>query len=157
MNNLNVSQGALARAERWYQSAERALDDNRWDDVIYSCEMAVEQAIKGILILFGIEYPKKHDISEIYLSLKMEAIPKWFSDKITFHAKILKILIEKRSNAAYGYVEGKEITEFQDDANKYIKKAKEILKDCKNLIIDFESESKGNRNILLDNESNLWK
>jgi len=142
MNNLTVSQGALARAERWYQSAERALDDKRWDDVIYSCQMAIEQVIKGILILFGIEYPKKHDISEIYLSLKMEDVPKWFSDKMTYHAKILKILIEKRSDAAYGYIEGKDINDFRDDAGNFIKIAKEILDDCKKLILDFESETK---------------
>jgi HEPN domain-containing protein len=44
--------------------------------------MAVEQALKSILILYGIEYPKKHDISNIYLSLKNKNIPEFFSKSI---------------------------------------------------------------------------
>jgi len=65
MKNLETSQGALKRAERCYQSAIQAFEDKRWDDVMYSCQMSVEQALKAILILYGIEYPKIHDISSI--------------------------------------------------------------------------------------------
>jgi len=42
MNNSETSRRGLQRARRWYQSAIRALDDERWDDVIYSYEMAIE-------------------------------------------------------------------------------------------------------------------
>ncbi|MBD3254313.1 MAG: HEPN domain-containing protein [Candidatus Lokiarchaeota archaeon] len=83
--------------------------------------MAVEQALKAILILYGIEYPKKHDISNLYLSLKEKRIPKFFSKKIDVHAKLLNYLVQKRDPAAYGSVEGTDISEFEKDA-KNLKK-----------------------------------
>jgi len=106
MKNYETANEALKRARRWYQGSIRALEDQRWDDVVYSYEMAVEQALKAILILYGIEYPKKHDISNIYLSLKNKKVPEFFSKNIDNHAKILNILVKKRGPAAYGYVEG---------------------------------------------------
>jgi len=54
MNNLEISQRAIKRAERWYQGAIRGIEDKRWDDVIYSYEIAIEQALKAILILYYI-------------------------------------------------------------------------------------------------------
>ena len=57
MNNLEIANEALTRGEQWYQSAIRAFEDQRWNDVVYSYQMAVEQALKAILILNGIEYP----------------------------------------------------------------------------------------------------
>jgi HEPN domain-containing protein len=72
MKNNEITRKVLKRAERWYQGGIRAYEDKRWDDVIYSYEMAVERTMKAILILYGIEYPKKHDISNIYLELRIE-------------------------------------------------------------------------------------
>ncbi len=121
MNNLEISQKAIKRAERWYQSAIRGFEDEKWDDVIYSYEMAVEQALKAVLILYCIEYPKQHDISNIYLTLKEHDVPKWFLEKIKIHSKFLLDLVKKRSIAAYGYVDG--ITE-----KKNLKMMQYILK-----------------------------
>lgn len=95
MNNLEISQKAMKRAERWSQSAIRGFEDERWDDVIYSYEMAVEQALKAILILYCIEYPKQHDISNLYLILVDHDVPKWFLEKINFHSKLLQDLVKK--------------------------------------------------------------
>ena len=75
MNNLEISQKAIKRAERWYQSSIRGFEDRRWDDVVYAYAMSLEQALKAIMILYGIEYPKKHDISKEYKNLKNQDIP----------------------------------------------------------------------------------
>jgi len=53
MNNLKVAKEALKRGLQWKQGADRALEDKRWNDVIYSYQMSVEQVLKGILILLG--------------------------------------------------------------------------------------------------------
>ena len=142
MNNLTTAQAALSRAKRWHQSARRGFEDERWDDVIYSYQMAVEQSLKAVLILFGMEYPKKHDISGVYLTLKMQDIPKWFLDKIKLHARILKMLVSKRGSSAYGYVDGITKDNFKDDAIQNKDLVKEIIKDCEELISEFSEKSK---------------
>lgn len=144
MNNLETSQGALNRAERWYQSAIRGYEDERWDDVIYSLQMSIEQSLKAILILYGIEYPKKHDISKNYKDLKKQDIPSWFRDKTKNHTKILKNLTNKRGISAYGYVDGFSKDDFKDDALHYKDLVKDVVDDCKKLITEFSNKQKEN-------------
>lgn len=143
MKNYETTNEALKRARRWYQGSIRALEDERWDDVVYSYEMAVEQALKAILILYGIEYPKKHDISNIYLSLKNKKVPEFFSKNIDNHAKILNILVKKKGPAAYGYVEGINKNEFMEDAKNLKQDVENILNECEQLLHEF---NKINRN-----------
>jgi len=137
MKNSEITKEALERARRWYQGAIRALEDQRWDDVVYSYEMAVEQSLKAILILYGIEYPKKHDISNIYLSLKNKNLPEFFSKNIDNHAKILNLLVKKRGPAAYGYVEGIDKTKFMKDAKNLKQDVENILNECEQLLKEF--------------------
>ena len=140
MKNHQTSQKAIERADRWYQNALRALEDKRWDDVVYSYEMAVEQALKGILILYGIEYPKKHDISASYITLKEADVPSFFKEKIYLHVKNLIYLVEKRGIAAYGYVENISIEDFKADALEFKDIVKEIIHDCKRLLHSYLEE-----------------
>ena len=140
MNNFNTSKGAVERAFRWYQGAKRAYEDERWDDVIYSLQMSVEQALKAILILFGIEYPKKHDVSTIYVELKQKQIPEWFKEKINNHVDILKDLIKLRGKAAYGYIDGLKKDDFKDDASIFKDPVKDVIEDCNNLVIEFSKK-----------------
>jgi len=142
MKNYETANEALKRARRWYQGSIRALEDQRWDDVVYSYEMAVEQALKAILILYGIEYPKKHDISNIYLSLKNKKVPEFFSKNIDNHAKILNILVKKRGPAAYGYVEGINKNEFMKDAKNLKQDVENILNECEQLLHEFNKINK---------------
>jgi len=147
MKNSEISKEALERARRWYQGAIRALEDERWDDVIYSYEMAVEQALKAVLILYGIEYPKKHDISNIYLSLKNKDIPEFFSKNVDNHAKILNILVIKRGPAAYGYVERIDKTEFMNDAKNFKQDVENILNECEQLLKEFNKANKSENKV----------
>ncbi|MBA7651644.1 hypothetical protein ES703_59463 [subsurface metagenome] len=104
--------------------------------------MAVEQALKAILILYGIEYPKKHDISNIYLSLKNKKVPEFFSENKDNHAKILNILVKKRGPAAYGYVEGINKNEFMKDAKNLKQDVENILNECEQLLLEFNKVNK---------------
>ena len=142
MKNYETANEALKRARRWYQGSIRAIEDQRWDDVVYSYEMAVEQALKAILILYGIEYPKKHDISNIYLSLKNKKVPEFFSKNVDNHAKILNILVKKRGPAAYGYVEGINKNEFMEDAKNLKQDVENILNECEQLLLEFNKINK---------------
>lgn len=141
MNNLDVAWEGLKRGKQWQQNASRAFEDERWNDVVFSYEMAVEQSLKAILILFGIEYPKIHNISKLYLSINKTSIPKWFIDNMVFHAEILKDLVKLRNKAAYGYVNGLTKEDFKEDANKFQAIVSKILNDCEKLIIEFSKKS----------------
>jgi HEPN domain-containing protein len=140
MNNFNTSKGAVERAFRWYQGAIRACEDERWDDVIFSLQMSVEQALKAILILFGIEYPKKHDVSTIYVELKQKQIPEWFKEKIDNQVDMLKNLVKLGGKAAYGYVDGLKKDDFKDDPSNFKDPVKDVIEDCNNLVIEFSKK-----------------
>lgn len=141
MNNAETTRKGIERAKRWYQSAIRALEDERWDDAIYSYEMAIEQALKAILILYGIEYPKRHDISNILIQLKQKDIPNFFSDKLDLYANLLTDLVNKRRIAAYGYIEGISKEKFKEDAISLKDTIKEVLNICER-VLDIFSEKK---------------
>jgi len=141
MNNIEVAQEGLKRGKQWQQNASRAFEDERWNDVVFSYEMAVEQSLKAVLILFGIEYPKIHNISKLYLSMNKMNIPKWFVNNMDFHANILKTLVKLRNKAAYGYVDGLSKEDFKDDAIEYQDSVTKVINDCEALIIDFSRKS----------------
>jgi len=141
MNNIEVAKEGLKRGKQWQQNASRAFEDERWNDVVFSYEMAVEQSLKAILILFGIEYPKIHNVSKLYLSINKTGIPNWFLDNMEFHAKTLKSLVKLRNKAAYGYVDGLTKEDFKEDAIEFQETVAKIVNDCENLIIDFLKKS----------------
>ena len=141
MNNIEVAQGGLKRGKQWQQNAIRAFEDERWNDVVFSYEMAVEQSLKAVLILFGIEYPKIHNISMLYLRMNKTNIPKWFVNNMDFHAKTLKILVKLRNKAAYGYVDGLTKDDFKEDAIEFQDSVTKIITDCETLIKDFSKKT----------------
>jgi HEPN domain-containing protein len=141
MNNIEVAKEGLERGKQWQQNASRAFEDDRWNDVVFSYEMAVEQSLKAILILFGIEYPKIHNISKLYLGINKTGIPKWFVDNMDFHANILKTLVNLRNKAAYGYVNGLTKEDFKEDAYDFQDPTNKIINDCETLINDFSKKA----------------
>jgi hypothetical protein len=54
-----------------------------------------------VLKLVGIEYPKKHDVSDV-LSAMIDRFPDWFRDQVPKMAESNKILTKKRESALYG-------------------------------------------------------
>jgi len=141
MNNLEVAREGLKRGEQWNQNAIQAYKDERWNDVVFSYEMAVEHALKAILILYGIEYPKIHNISKVYLNINRNNIPKWFVNNMDLHAKTLKELVKLRGSAAYGYVEGLTKDDFKEDAITFKDSVIKVIDDCINLIKAFSKKA----------------
>ncbi len=120
---------AFLRAQRWLQGAERALEDKRWDDVIYSSQMAVEQGIKALLLLKGLIFKRVHDVSDEFIQLKNEeSLSIHLRDKIEKIADILIFLNDQRAMAGYGFEEEIDVSFFKDSAKPALERAKFALK-----------------------------
>jgi len=135
MSNIGLANAGIERAGRWLQGASRALQDARWDDAVYSSQMAVEQSAKALLIALGIDYPKEHDVSIVFEALtKRIDIPEWFKRKVPEIAKAMAELAEIRGLAGYGFEEGIGVEYFKDYAPEAIKKAREVYEACSKLL-----------------------
>ena len=130
-----IARQVLDRAGRWLQGAERALEDERWDDVVYSAQMAVEGSVKAVLLSIGIDYPKEHDASDVFLQLAdREKIPSWFRKEVPEIADVMAKLAEQRGLAGYGFEQGITADYFKGYAPEALRSAKKVHSDCKKFL-----------------------
>ncbi|MEM0093128.1 MAG: HEPN domain-containing protein [Thermofilum sp.] len=132
---LDLARAALRRAKRWLQGARRALEDGRWDDVVYASQMAVEHSAKGVLIAFGVEFPKVHDVSPVLRLLpSRRELPRWFTSQLEELAEDASELARLRAIASYGYEMGADESYFKDYAPEALRKAEKHYTACVNLL-----------------------
>lgn len=135
MKTIEIAVAGIKRAGRWLQGAKRALEDKRWDDVVYCSQMAVEQATKSILISLAIDFPREHDISEVFAQLaQRKDLPKWFRDQVDSISNTIAELAELRGLAGYGFEKGINAEYFKDYAPEAYSKAEKTYKSCINLL-----------------------
>lgn len=135
MSNVELANAAIKRAARWLQGALRALEDRRWDDVVYSSQMAVEQSAKAVLIALGIDSPRERDVSDVFLPLtRRDDIPDWFKNLVPSMSETIAELAELRGLAGYGYEMGIDANYFKDYAPDALNKAKNLHEACSNLL-----------------------
>ena len=107
----------------------RAFEDKRWDDVIYSSQMAVEHAVKAILLDQGLIFKRVHDVSDEFLALRNhKALPKEIQTDIDEILDTLIYLTDQRALAGYGFEEEVDVEFFKEPAPKALKKAQWALK-----------------------------
>ena len=137
--NIDIAISALKRSSRWLKSAYRALEDERWDDVVYSSQMTVEQSSKAVLIALGIEFPKEHDVSIAFKQISNKKnIPSWFLSMLNELVNNISELAELRGLAGYGYEKGINAEYFKDYAPKAYEMAKKnIMKLVPNSFLNF--------------------
>lgn len=130
---LRIAKKALQRAADWIRNAEVALEEKRWNDVVYSAQMAAEQSMKSILLALGVTYKRVHDISVPFRLLKNESvISDKFRQKIPKFAEWLIQLTQERHLAGYGFEEDLEDDYFKDYAPQSLAKGSEIHNTCNN-------------------------
>ncbi len=143
---LRIAKKAQQRAADWIRNAEVALEDKRWNDVVYSAQMAAEQSIKSILLALGVTYKRVHDISVPFHLLKNEEIiSEKFSQQIPKFAEWLIQLTQERHLAGYGFEEDLEEDHFKDYAPQSLIKGKEIHNTCKQELDQIEKGSQINK------------
>lgn len=135
ITSVDLAVSALKRAGRWLMGAFRALEDGRWDDVVYSSQMSVEHSSKAVLIALGMEYPKEHDVSIVFKQiLNLKNIPQWFMDIVNELSENISELAELRGLAGYGFEEGIDVDYFKDYAPIAYEKAKKHYNACLKLL-----------------------
>jgi len=135
MSNIGLAEAGIERAGRWLQGASRALEDARWDDAVYSSQMAIEQSAKAVLIALGMDFPKEHDVSIAFEILaKRSDVPEWFRRKVPEIVKAVAELAEIRGLAGYGFEQGIGVEYFKDYAPEAFKKATEVHEACSKLL-----------------------
>ncbi len=135
VTNVDLAASAIRRAYRWLMGAKRALEDKRWDDVVYSAQMAVEQSSKAVLIALGIDFPKEHDVSPAFKLLYMKvSLPNWFKEVLEGLITNISELAELRGLAGYGYEKGLDSDYFMHYAPQTYERAKTHYGYCSRLL-----------------------
>ncbi len=123
-----VASLARERGARWLQGALRALEDRRWDDAVYSAQMCSEHAAKSVLLALGIEFPKQHDVSEVFVTLaeRDDVLPP-LRTEVPRVADILAELAAHRALAGYGFETEVGVSYFEGLAPGAVEKGRKVL------------------------------
>lgn len=105
MNTREMGRDYLGRAKRCLAEAEAALNDEDYSMTVRRSQECIEMAIKGVLRLVGIEFPREHDVSDVLLQTDWRQIgaPSWFIEDFEKLASIMREITPKRGPAMYGF------------------------------------------------------
>lgn len=76
MTNIENGDRLIREAERiFYRDLNIAREDKDYNIVVRRCQEAVELFLKGALKILGIDYPKVHDVGEVFIKRVQEKYP----------------------------------------------------------------------------------
>ncbi len=147
MNTLAMARAYISDARK---SLNEALENYRigaYHRCIRRCQECVELSLKGILRLFSIEYPRKHDVSEALEEIKsVQAAPSWLKAEIDDFKKASVKLAVMRGPAFYGdekaFIPPEKLYS-REDAEESLETASKILDAAEKLLALFEEAEPG--------------
>jgi HEPN domain-containing protein len=102
----NSASGAIKDAKRWIATAAYSGESGNYDIALYSAEMALEIAMKALLIKNGVDYPKKHDvIDQFKLVVNSRGVNRQLREKSDDIVKTFSKLLDLRNMAGYNFGE----------------------------------------------------
>lgn len=83
---IRRARGNLARAKQ--PKPEEAF----WEDLCFDAQQAAEKAVKAVLVLRGIDFPRAHDIAELFALFGEGEVPDdlWQADSLTEYAIVTR-------------------------------------------------------------------
>ncbi|MDJ0269045.1 MAG: HEPN domain-containing protein [Aigarchaeota archaeon] len=141
MNNIKIARALVNQGTRRLETAKREYNEGSPAYAIRSSQECVELALKGALRLVGIEYPKKHDVSNVLLRFA-DRCPRWF--EVEKMAKISRIVAEKREPAMYGdelSTNPADMLFTRDEAKEAFNMTREVLENVSRLISEYEQHT----------------
>lgn len=127
---------AIDTAKEWLETAEITLKARRYEQCLYSLEMAVEIALKSVLIELRVEVPRVHDIRSVagtFLS-GSKKVPKEFSRNLGQYLANFDTLLSLRSAVGYGFETGYDRSKLEKLAKDLFANGSEIIDACENAI-----------------------
>lgn len=142
MRNTELAENYLREAERRLRTARRALEEGAYAYAVRQSQECVELSLKAALRLAMIEYPKKHDVSDV-LEREARRFPVWFQDAVPRMVEVSARLAEKRSLAMYGdELRGLSPERLfdEEDARKALEGAEFVFENCCRLLEEWRRQ-----------------
>jgi len=141
---LRIAKSYMRQAKARLKDAEEALEELNYPYAVRLSQECVELSLKAVLKAVGIEYPKVHDVSDVYLRIEGR-LPNWFRAEIPFIRESSKILVKKREISFYGGEEAllsPNDVIGEDDAKDAVIRARKVYNLCEKLINQLERTKK---------------
>ena len=101
MNSEAMASDSLARAGRCLREARTACEEGDYALCVRRAQETIELAIKGLLRLVGIEFPREHDVSDALVSSENRFPAPW-REVLPELARRMREITPKRGPAMYG-------------------------------------------------------
>jgi HEPN domain-containing protein len=134
----------LEQAGARLQAARRALRSGNHPFTVRLAQECVELSLKAALRLYGVEYPREHDLKPVLLAVR-ERFPPWFRRKVESLAEISSRLASERGPSMYGDEErGVPPTQLfhEDRAREALGEAERVYGECSRLYRSFLSKTR---------------
>jgi len=116
----------LLRAEKRIKALEFLRSEGAYADVVRESQEVVELLLKGLIMAYGLEVPKVHEVSK-YIENNLDAFPSVIRENISKIKEISRSLRKERELAFYGLEDWIPLEEYNiEEADKAIDWAKEI-------------------------------
>jgi HEPN domain-containing protein len=140
-----VSFSALENAREWLKSASLNKNNENYAKSLYDMEMALEIAVKGVLIALGKNFPKKHAVVGLLRRAAQEngsRSSKEFIESTEELEKIFNELLELRNISGYSFQASVKKEEFKKLAEEYYGKTAHYVELCDKEITALEKVHK---------------
>jgi len=100
-SNLELAEAYLEDAIYSLEEAKVAYNKGYYHRTVRRAQECIELCIKAILRLYGIEYPRAHEVSSMLIRIK-EKLPMWFKEHLEFIIEASTSLAMQRGPSFYG-------------------------------------------------------
>lgn len=100
MTNREFGRAYIKDARVILTEAEASLEQRHFHRTVRKCQESVEMALKGLLRVAGIEYPKAHRVGRVLLESAVTQVVS--ADRLRDIARIADELADAREEAFYG-------------------------------------------------------
>ena len=101
MTNQERGDKLLASAVELEMELKRALERGSWNLAVRRAQEVVELALKGLINLMGVEYPRTHDVGPVLAEIIPQRLPNVPQDVVDEIQSISRTLARKRAPAFY--------------------------------------------------------
>ena len=134
---IEIADEAIRTAESWIKTAETMLREKVYNTALYSEEMAVEIALKAVMLSTGIEPPKVHNIIESVEAnvLGSNNVPKKYREELKeITRSLLPELLRNRQLSGYTFNYNIDQKDLEKLAVKYLEASKKAVETCKKTV-----------------------